>query len=189
MKKIYLITAWRTTGKDTLYKQLINISDIPWNWNLPKALFDTNIKRYAFADELKKYVANKLGIDSNMNFDEIKNKIYEGKTFRDHLIDDSKEIKKLDENYWCKKLFKKVEEDNFQGSIFITDWRFYHEYDYIKSLNKYEIITLRLYRSSVPIPSLELESEHNLDDYKTDYLLIDEESTLEDCLSKFPQYD
>lgn len=67
---IYLVCGYKTTGKDTLFKQLIKRSDIPFNWivyvdpskNTPK--FNPNklshLERRALADELKKEIVEML---------------------------------------------------------------------------------------------------------------------------------
>jgi hypothetical protein len=51
----------------------------------------------------------------------------------------------------------------------ISDWRFRLEYDRLIQRN-YKPITIRVHRDGVPIPSMDIESEHSLDDFVVDII-------------------
>ncbi|CAH6421706.1 Hypothetical protein HVR_LOCUS1346, partial [uncultured virus] len=123
-------------------------------------------------------------------------------------------------DYWCEATFismlemttdlimksgsAQLEADSSNSQVddvwcVVTDWRYRNESRYlINKLSNYEIpaeqrsniLTVRLYRSEVPEPDANIDSEHDLDSVCTDFLLLrdDVEGELEKAIEKFPQY-
>ena len=187
---IYLVCGYRGTGKDTLYKQMIGLMDFNWSiYRSPtyrssttSAIFEKSpLKRIAFADALKQEVVKTLNLPSNYDVDDNKNTVIQGKTFRQHCIDIGADARQKDINHWCKLAFNGTNDD----PIMVTDWRFPNEKKYCDTLG--DIITIRVYRSTVPIPPENEISEHSLHDVQTDFLLVadDEKNTV---FQRFPQY-
>jgi hypothetical protein len=173
---VIFITGYRRMGKDTLYKQLCG--KIPFNWIIYryKDVSKTfppikSYKRVAFADELKREVIEYYKLPYTLEeVEKIKDeRILYTLTFRDLCIELSKEKRKLDTNYWINKVRNLVDDNTI-----ITDWRYPNEL-YINDSNT---ITIRVHRHNVPIPDLSIESEHALDGYKTDFLLVDKDDVV-----------
>lgn len=84
-----------------------------------------------------------------------------------------------DENYWVRKLLKKILDDNYQYAL-ITDMRF---------MNEAEICDLKVRVDLPGLPVMDHISEHALDDYAGwDYILANEstkEQFLEAALTLF----
>jgi hypothetical protein len=73
-----------------------------------------------------------------------------------------------DPDYWCRAAFKEASNDS---QLVVTDWRFINEFRY--AFNQFQkVLTIRVYRSEVPEPEMKIASEHSLDDYQTDFLLL-----------------
>jgi len=177
--EIILITGYKGTGKDSLYKfskksgkfyqgndKVCNVGWLVYCENphlmLPFCL-SKELNRFAFADVLKMEVHDYLKLEKKKPdaYESEKNTMLmadpnsgEVKTLRQHYIDFGQMKRKEDKLYWCKKL------NLDQGGI-LTDWRFKKEYEYMK--NKYKaspenkfkeqpVWTIRLFRSEVPIP-------------------------------------
>jgi len=69
----------------------------------------------------------------------------------------------------------------------VTDWRFANELHCTNDMFT-NVITARVYRKDVPEPPINLESEHSLDNYVTDYLLLSSPDEFNDTVKKYPQY-
>lgn len=185
---IRMITGYKRTGKDTLAAQLNGTSRIPFNWKVYRHRFvDFPIDqvlgsgpRVAFADAIKKEAIEELN-RAGIYFDYEKYKDsysfeYCGNpfTFRQFLQIKSQ---RNDPYHWCKKVI-------IEPNSIITDWRSYHEYPYVAMFGP--VITIRIFRSSVPIPSYTDISERSLDNEMTDYVLTDDFNAF---LRQFPQYE
>lgn len=177
-KKILMICGYRTTGKDSLFEKFIGKNDHKWfvykKHSVPvlsKIITQKEkITRYAFADELKKEV----GIITQ-DKDTIK---YNNLSARDIYINYAKEKRSQDINYFCRKVYLKMIEDIDTNIFVITDFRYYNEHEYI--CGRYnKCFTIRVFRQDVVIPPEDVESEHQLDNFLTDYLLTT--IPLEDC--------
>lgn len=195
MTEIILICGYRRTGKDTLCSTLINsYNEFKWRiykhpTNLSKTFNSSTYRRTAFADALKIEVNEEYNIPLNIaDSDKDTKQFVHHKTgaiisARDAYIELGTLRKEHDKDYWCKKAFT---DDN--TTFVVTDWRFYHELNYVNE-NFKDIITTRVYRSSVIEPPMNIESEHALDDYRTDFLLLpDSIDEFAKVVERFPQY-
>lgn len=205
--KLYLVCGYRGTGKDTLYLALNGQSDVSWcvfaNKNkcsdllglslttrFPGVpLLDKKLFRIAFADALKIEAAAIYGIPEVVEDKNMKQFIHyatgEMVSARDIYIEYGV---KDDIYYWCKKAL----DDLIDADYMVTDWRLYKELDYSKRVTE-NIVTIRVYRSDVVEPAKHIVTEHELDDYMTDLLLLPLEDMVnskpsEKIMEKFPQY-
>lgn len=180
------------TGKDTFYKDLYEystcngenkrIEHIEKRWNIPENFYDVlkqqvNYRRVAFADILKNIVYDKYQLHNNIDFDcRIEKdrimKLYD-KSFRSLCIEYAEYCKKHYNKpyYWAEKTLEYVYSiaNNKDYVWVVTDWRFKDEFNYIKSLN-HNIKTIRVYRHNIIVS--DNYTEHDLDGYDVDYLLI-----------------
>lgn len=91
-----------------------------------------------------------------------------GNTIREVLIDRAASIRAKDFNYYVKQVM--TFEYDPETDLVITDWRYPNEAEYILSQGC-RVVTVRVLRSGVPIPPSTDYSEHQLDDYRTDYIM------------------
>lgn len=190
---IYLVAGYKGSGKDTLYLQVSGKKQFNWMiYRRPgskKLDFLPNIKRVAFADPLKRTVIEYLQkhYDSNITLEYCEShkedKVYDGKSYRDYCIEEGRVKREININHWCELAL--LDYDSSKNYM-ITDFRFTNEYDYSSSIDK--CITIRVYRSCVPIPDKHIESEHALDNFETDYLLVLSEDEFRESIKLFPQY-
>lgn len=154
---------------------------------------DSNIKyiRTAFADALKQEVSEQYNIPINISDSDKDNKQFthyktgELVSARDTYIEWGQIRRSQNLNYWCAAAFKPIPNEPNINCV-VTDWRFPNELSYTKS-HCNRVITARVYRSAVPEPPMSEISEHSLDSYATDFLLvIDGEFDL--AVARFPQY-
>ena len=250
-KKVYLVSGWKSSGKDTLCQQFQEVSDIPWNWKVLRKpgvpnLIPGYVSRLAFGDLLKQEVKQRFGFDEEFNLDTYKDhsmlelikiiwinglidigltltapviqlgdakldkqrhiaKIFNGMplfsqfmvpsfrelvqeyfpdakplkledlnklTVTDILMEHAQMRRLQDPDYFAKHVYQEIlkrTKENFM----ITDLRFSNElstaYGY---LYQWKIITVRVFRKTVPVPSKEEVTEHDLDTVEPDYLLI-----------------
>jgi len=154
--KFVLLTGYAGSGKDTV-----------------GSVFQKyGYKRYAVADMLKYYSAEKHGFEFILTqTQEGKSSLFNNKTVRQYLIDDAAILKKEhnDPSYWIKPLVELIITDGVQN-IVITDWRYNAEITHIyESFPHAEIVTVRIVRGSI-IPLLD-DSEHELDNYTVDFTI------------------
>lgn len=202
---ITLVCGYRRTGKDMLFNILSNPdeSSSRFKWRiykhpdkLDKTFKSANTKymRTSFADALKREASAQYGIPLSIS-DADKDKrqfthYSTGETVsaRDIYIEWGAIRREQDLNYWCKSALAVVPNDRTANCV-VTDWRFRNEAIY--ALNTFNnVITVRIYRSDVPEPAMDIESEHNLDTYTTDFLLLrdkDDEEFIK-AVRRFPQY-
>ena len=205
--KICLITGYKGSGKDTLYKSYVN-NDTRIKWAVYQNQWkqvsfpNINAKRLAFADEVKKLVYQKLVEEGILNKevnpldDSLKEKVLKtGKTFRDYCIELSMGTtfgRSMDKDVWVKKVYQEMLDDVSTGNAFvITDWRFQNEKEFLLYKNNVSLTTVRVFRRCVPIPSIDDKTEHDLDRLRTDFLVLpgeDTESEYEAATKIFPQY-
>lgn len=188
-----MICGYSRTGKDTFYNKLNQESTNLFYWKIYKKP-DTSplinwlntscfsYKRIAFADSLKKDIKEIYGIEvTEYNKDIIINEL--GITPRDLCIKHSNQMKEKDINFWCKLAIDNLNNDCYA----ITDFRYEHEYEYVKS--KFDDVkTVRLYRSNVIEADLNVDSEHSLDSFQTDYVGVKNDDEFLIMIGKFPQY-
>jgi len=191
-KKLFVLVGYRRTGKDTLAKALVEgtpISDLYWTscFKVPSCI---NGKRLALADAVKAEVLELYPCLKQIdNLEAIKDQaldILDGKSPRDLWKQHAMKQRSLDPDYWIHKVMQVIEV-NTEHDIVITDCRFRNEIEAFKQL-KYQVITIRIVRDIVPIPDPTDITEHELDEIKTDYLLVDTISSLNLALDLFPQY-
>lgn len=202
--KITLVCGYRRTGKDTFF---IKISSSPGNkletlfkWRV-FALNPSHIKfdefnsvRTAFADSLKEEASEEYNIP--LVVPDVDKDIKQFVHYKSEATVSARDIylewgairRTQDPDYWCKAAFKKVSL-NEKINCVVTDWRYRNEATHV--LNNYQnVTTVRLWRSDVPEPPAHIDSEHDLDNYRTDILLLrdDMEGELQKAKEKFPQY-
>lgn len=220
MTKVILVSGYRRTGKDKLYSILSanDEFDGKFKWIIykhPNNLkdFTSNDEKFkyirtAFADALKQESSDEYKIPTTISDSEkdleqfIHYKTGKNVSARDIYIEWGKIRRSQDLDYWCKAAFtssnisSKEEMETSQHvsntelyAYFVTDWRFTNEANYV--LNNFNnVITVRVYRSNVPVPPIDVDSEHNLDNYRADFLLIPDgvEGEFEKAIKIFPQY-
>ena len=207
-----MICGYRRTGKDTLYNQLNNVGDISFNWHVyyrpdsemaeifgkgPHPAIINEIlapgSRFAFADRLKQDVQGQLR-EAGIIFDyeaekDTREFSFQGNltTYRQMCIDHGAKMRELDKDYWCRIVTDQIGTDN----AIITDFRFPNEHTFVANYaatNKLPLVTIRVFRKEVPIPTLSEPSEHSLDTFQTDLLLVRDEKDFEEACKLFPQY-
>ena len=204
-KLFYLICGYPGSGKDTLFKHFYG--DTTYSWRILRyRTLDTehlidknkvpNLMRARLTDILKAYTLKTLNIPF-FNYEQYKDKklfevekiikfslaetLDKNLTLQDYFNLIEKRKKTEDINYWCKKLYEHIIDEQY---VVITDFKSKHEYEFFKQYGK--CVTVRVFRQEVLA-----SSEHELDDFKTDLVYIpaiDVEDHLEALLQKFPQY-
>ena len=193
----YLVCGYKRTGKDYLFKMFNNEIDFNWvvytkpNSDKEFGINDDNrinkdnrINRVGFADALREEVNNLYDVRSDEDYDVLKEMVIkDGRTYRDLLIEHAAFRRNQNIDYWISLASKDIISKN---DVMITDWRYPNEVDYLLNLDL-KITTIRVFRSEVPIPPVEMISEHQLDDIVTDFLLVPENEFNKAC-EIFPQY-
>lgn len=207
MTKILQICGYRRTGKDKFYDIISgNCDNNRFKWRIyrdpdeNRSFVESGKIKYvkkSFASELKNEASSVYNIpakisDNDKDLKQFKHyKTGQLVSARDIYIEWGKYRRSQDINYWCEKVLVSIISENIDDTLryIITDWRFLNEDNYIA--NKYhDRMTIRLFRSDVPIPDKNEESEHQLDNYKTDFLLIRDDLNDEfgKAIEIFPQY-
>jgi len=219
MADILLICGYRGTGKDTLYKQL-GSKEFNWVIYAPNKDIKFNNKDYQrmasasylkyeiwqllVTDQFKDYTRFEQIIDIYKDQPLVEFKgVYnpqsittedETKTLRRLLIDYAMAKRQEDPIYWIKNgMHNLISKYGPNTDIAVTDWRFNNEYQYCKDnlSNSHQITTVRVFRKDVPIPDANEISEHELDHYPTDFLLVsitNPESDFAAAVKLWPQY-
>jgi hypothetical protein len=201
MSVIYLLCAYSKTGKDIFYYKLqnnINPQHSKWilySKNNSKHFINNNkYVRVSLADNLKIEAAQIYNIPFNISDDEKDIKQFthyitkQIVSARDIYIEWADIRKKEDINYWVKKTVDFILTYHNNDMIVVTDWRFMEELLYFQKYFE-NIFTVRLCRPEITEPPLDIISEHNLDNYTTDILLIsDILNNAKIVLKRFPQY-
>lgn len=185
MEHAVMICGYRTHGKDFFFKKLVKEID---NKFICLAKFENKIndliiilnsekfKRIAFADCLKQSLNFLNPTDKDIKkYHKIDGKyveVFDSNlplfSFRDILIEHAKIMKEKDINHWVKL---GISELDFKSCNVITDWRFYHEYDCLSEIFP-EIFTFRIFNFEKDIPSSNVDSEHELDYFETDFIIL-----------------
>ena len=180
---IIFCSGYRRTGKDTLYQNLCEGTSLSWRFVNPASRRALNILanqiatgtkillRGAFADVLKEEIFRTYGITITEENKDIPI-LTDGRTGRDICIEVAAERRRGNPTYFADRLLEKYYVDiNSPNILFITDWRYPNEFDQANlrfpTLPK---ITIRLYRSSIEIPTD--PSEHQLDHFLFDHVLM-----------------
>lgn len=202
-EKVILICGYRRTGKDTFFTKLSSNTNDLFHWRIYKHPNTLNLyidhtltyQRTAFADALKEEASIIYGIpiiipDADKDIKQfIHYQTRELVSARDIHIEWGAIRRSEDPDYWCKEAFKRAALSSNDSCCAVTDWRFTNEAGY--TLDNYDnVLTVRLYRSDVPVPDSSIQSEHDLDNYRTDFLLLrdDVDGEYEKAIERFPQY-
>lgn len=200
-----MLCGYRRTGKDSLAQILNNDypgGDARFHWRVyrrpdSKASLPGSVhyQGCAFAYILKQESAAEYNIplvvaDSEKDVPQFTHyRTGETVSARDIYIEWGAIRREQDPNYWCKKVCETFT-DSEKVCYIVTDWRFRNEIEYVKSVTG-GVTSLRIYRSEVPVPPLNIPSEHDLDGYATDLVLLrddDHAAEFERALTLFPQY-
>lgn len=187
-----LVCGYRRTGKDTLCK-ILN-GDHTYSWLIygkqNSKYVSGKVERLAFADALKKEVEIEYGVPADLPDSQKEAPLYLVKLFEDLVsarriwIYQGALRRSQDIDYWCSIIHNSLRENH---KYIITDWRFPNEYEFFAKRGLVDN-TIRIFRSQVPIPPLEEASEHSLDSFLTDFLLVTSEEEFVTAKSQFPQY-
>jgi hypothetical protein len=193
MNHLILICGYRRSGKDTLYQQLNGNSNIPLGlvYRNPSskenfaALTNTYApyQRVSIADEIKRQVKTLLGLPADFDMEANKEKVVGSKTFRQHCIDLALTLRETDPLCWVRTAFTDLKADN----VAVTDWRFRNEAKYLTDSYPH-VITVRVFRSCVPLPKEDEVCERDLDLVVTDFLIVPSQIEFERACQVFPQY-
>lgn len=179
---ILMLCGYRRMGKDTFCERMKENNLSGYSFVSDK-LFPTNdlpVRRIAFADSLKREVANMLGV----TMDELEqrkdiplDKPYEFKmvkpdeviTYRHALIDWAMHIRETEPSHWTDVAVH--ESYSFEHLNIVTDHRFPNEYHVLTNLFPEKVFRLKIHRDNVEIPPLSDVSEHSLDDITPDWFV------------------
>jgi hypothetical protein len=137
-------------------------------------------KRFAFADSLKKIVANEFGCPlEQLHTQEGKLEICEKdllkRTYRQILIDEALRLRNIDSGIFAKYCCKEISEshiDSLPDKIVITDWRYPNELEIVNSIFcEYVVTPVHVIREGQLESPVKDISEYHLDDRKSDYKL------------------
>lgn len=187
---VLLLCGYQTSGKDTVYHDLVHESfweswivlSKPGTTNHIKFTYSTKYIRIAFADDLKEYVLKKYGLNPSIQKTDVIPQVHS--TYRDLLIKESIETKKINETIWVESAVTKIKDNDLD--ICITDWRFPYELEYIRKKVNDQPLTARVFRKDVPIPRD--DTEHQLDTFPTDIVILPNSSHIPRLVELFPQY-
>ncbi len=194
-----------TSAPETDAKWVVYYSPSTRRLHALKALFDSCVakQRFAFADALKVETHNYLRLKNcpANAFENVKEialfQAYpatEFKTMRTFYKERAQYARALDPLTWTRIVHSQIEQERKSHEFIdvITDWRF--ENELLKRHDaKRQPLTIRLHRKDALVPDFALageeESEHALDDFTTDFLLIPPgREEYEIAMSHFPQY-
>ena len=167
----------RTAFADALKYEASQVYSIP----LVISDADKDIKQFKHNEDVVRFQGNSTFFTKQSCKDVLR-------SARDIYIEWGAFRRSQDIDYWCKAAFNNVPNDSTTVCV-VTDWRYHNEAKYVIDTFS-DVVTVRIYRSDVPEPDADIDSEHNLDDYQTDLLLIqnDIEGEFERVVEKFPQY-
>ncbi len=162
---VFLISGWSGSGKDTVGKILQS---------------KYNFQRLAFADVLKKMVADEFQFPVVYCFSETgkQMKITPEKTVRDLLIQRGQEIRveKGDPGFFAKIIANQIQQISANSikpaGIVITDWRLPIEIETLEKYLQNPIVKIRIQRSNMlKSPVQDQETESQLDFWSFDIIL------------------
>lgn len=185
---VVLITAYRTTGKDTFYQQYFTDYSLDRHGWLVYSLFDEppifgKKIHGSFAKPIKDKICNIFDL-THERLEQVKDQHIPGNTmtYRDMMIRVATEAKLTEPAIWARELYDSLPKD---APVVVTDWRFKVELEYTRTVAK-NITTIRLFRGDTKqLPS---EAEHDLDNIATDYLMVKTQLDFEALVSIMPIY-
>lgn len=184
------IIGYTGTGKDTLFK-IINKEITQYeNWvvyckskeNNFENLINKKYYRLALADKLKEKICKLFNLKYSEQDKDKKNILINDQmySFRDLCKNYALNNDKL---IWINKIIKIIKNNN--NNYMITDLRLKHE---LKKLKKFDnFVSIRIFNGSNDIPDYDINTEHELDDYVTDFLFL-RNIEFEDFLKLFSEY-
>ena len=179
MTSILLVSGFRGMGKDYIVNHGYHgYTILQHRKRVSKSLPDpTNLTRMKFATPLRKLLNGYFTPDSidAIDFEHHKDDPdflpYNG-TLRQLFIEIARATRLVDQDFYAKRLDMELTD---QPAV-VTDWRYPNEYDYLAKHN--HIVTLRVHREydhhgkRINIPNDDDNSEHSLDNFKTDFIAI-----------------
>lgn len=219
IRNILMLCGYKGSGKDRLFEimksgKILSCEYVFIEPKYSQLVYNSDsIYRIGFADLLKQEVLELYPIPEGYNSDKLKdvpipnlnieleleNKMKEMNemkleppfSFRDFCLYQAKVRRDQDPEYWVKLAYNKISNMESDKLCVITDFRYPNEYEYLKSQENVNIITIRVFRECVNIPPIELKSEHALDDFVTDFVFIPKinyEQEERKVKELFPQY-
>lgn len=195
--KFLLLCGYRGTGKDTFVDEILFREE---NWCIygkEGSNYEEVYKmrsRLGLADSVKKQVAQQLGLPFSISqVDKLKDvMVISGKKLREWINEYTTKKAMEDKFYWEKMAMKLVEEDRENDNEYIiSDFRYRRTYEFFSD-NKGGVLTARLFRADNNIPDKKEKTEHILDDFTTDFLLVPRENSEEHfnkCIKILSQYN
>lgn len=204
---VMFIAGYRRTGKTTFGDDLAS-GTFSHTWEAYAAAERRNMvslhheafaafrgaPRFAFADELRRTVRRVLQLGEHYDFEKGKDTdVVAGKLVRQHLLDLGKAGRTVDLSHWSKlalvPFYRHADASApVIATAICTDWRFTAERMVAVRDGQVRSVTVRLYRSAVPVPAALAESEHDLDGATTDYLLVPDARQFASAVEMWPQY-
>lgn len=188
MKNILLLAGYRRSGKDRFFQTLNQNNDSKFYiFSQSRDFPSLSWKRFSFADPLKKECFSLYGIPTG---DESKDKplnvieqvIFDCATPRDFWIRYGAQKTKEDSTYFAQNILKCLDKN-----ICVTDWRKKVELEFVQNLEDLNIYTARVFSKNF-IPDEKEIIEHELDDVKTDFLILRNLEDFDFAKSKFSFY-
>lgn len=95
-------------------------------------------------------------------------------TFRDLCIQEGTQKCKEQPTYWCEQAMQQQHPISNEAMYVVTDLRQWHELFYFQKLAKqyqFSLKTIRLVRTQVAVPPINIPTEHELDSFQSDIVL------------------
>lgn len=135
-------------------------------------------KRFAFADSLKKLVANEFNYPiEKLHTQEGKMEVCKSdsirRTYRQILIDEALRMRNIDAGIFAKYCCQDILElESVPNKIVITDWRYPNELEIVsKMFSSHKVIPALVKRVGQEISPVQDKSEYNLIQRKDDYII------------------
>ena len=200
-----LVTGLSNSGKTTLPK-LFN-KKLPWNYAVyskEQILLTTPVHEIKISKAVRKEVIGRINknLEKDLNddkyYEKSKDKIVLSSqigesTYRELLETAVREKRKTDLFYYIRHCYDSSINGNNTSNLMITDFRYPEEEKFLSDLG-FHITTIRIFRQ---VPTLEekygkrFDSEHGLDNFLTDFLLVplnNYEENFREATSVYKQY-
>ncbi len=153
-----------------------------------------NYYRFAFADSLKKYVADKYNCDisilhSQDGKKQICNSDSQMRTYRQILIDEALELRNMDPGIFARQCCDDIRLSGHKYVV-ITDWRYINEYDIVSQLfSDFTIIPVHIISKNQLISPIDDISEYHLEYRNNDYVLYNKmDSSIYEYIERLINY-
>ena len=165
--RVILLSGWAGSGKDSV----------------AAALGEHGYRRVAFADPLKRHVADATGIpEAVFHSHTLKDRPFTGpppsryptaRTPRDVLLQHAVAARERDPDIYAREIATEIRENPGLHHWVISDWRYRREHSFLRSAlplrDGYELVQVRVLRPGI-VPSTD-HTEHDLDDVEMDYIV------------------